>query len=175
MPATIDLWLATAAGGVLIALAFYSGSMWLKNRTTRKRLTALSKLGSQHHLSFSSQEKLAYGVFGFDNLKKMLLVLQYDGAPCPAFTINLAQVRFCCVQRINREPSATAYSLYESIDKVGLQFHFKNGEPPVFLAFYSASCHQAKELPQLEAKARGWHCFLSKLLHPRQSSSWAEL
>lgn len=174
MPVTIDLWLAMAAGTVLLALAVYSGAGWLRHRSTRKRLTTLSKLGSQHKLSFSSQEKIVGGLFGFDNRNKVLLVLEDAGTHQKWYLIHLAQVRFCCVQRVYRQPSLPAYSLRESIDKVGLQFHFKNGEPPVFLAFYSASCHPAKEMPHLDAKAQGWHRFLSKLLRHQPSCSWSE-
>ena len=175
MAATIDLWLAMAAGVVLIALALYSGLGWLKNRSTRKRLTTLSLLGSQHNLSFSSQEKIVGGMFGFDNLNKILLVLEDGGAHQKWYLVHLAEVRFCCVHRMYREPSFPAYSLPESIGKVGLQFHFKNGEAPVFLAFYSADCHPAKEMPHFEARAWGWHSFLSKLLRSHQGSTPAEI
>lgn len=175
MPATIDLWLAIAAGAVLVALALYSGIGWLKHRSTRNRLTTLSKLGSQHNLSFSSQEKIVGGMFGFDNLNKILLVLENGGAPPKWYLIHLAQVRFCCVQRTYRPTSAPTYSPRASTDKVGLQFHFKNGEPPVFLAFYCADRHPAKELPYLDAKARGWHSFLSKLLRSHKGSTLAEI
>lgn len=169
MSIEVALWWILAGIGSTMALAWVYNRY--QSRQTGRRLTLLSELGSEAGLSFTSHEKIAYGFIGFDNLKKVLLVLQYDNRRPYWFTIHLEEVSDCLVQTYYRvQPTiAHTYSIDESIDKVVLQFYYKSGGPAAAVPFYCARCHDLGELAGLESKARGWQHFLSKLLATHHS------
>ncbi|HEY1115761.1 MAG TPA: hypothetical protein VGE66_19490, partial [Chitinophagaceae bacterium] len=127
----------------------------------------LQQAGAENGLSFTSQEKIAGGLMGFDNLGKVLLVLQFDGKRPSWHTIHLASVSACTVfTAYSVQPTAVTnlYSLGESVEEVVLQFEFTDGRPPAAIPFYHVRHHPVAALPELEHKVRSWQQFLSKLL-----------
>lgn len=157
---------------VMAALGVGSALVWVwfdrhrKGRPGRWYAT-LRRLGEAAGLSLTSQEVIAGGVMGLDMGRRVLLVVLFNGPRHQWFTIPLAETTSCMVLTLYQvQPTATTniYTINESIDQVVLQFHFKNGDPPVAVPFYSARHHSVAELPAQEAKIRGWQHFLSKLL-----------
>lgn len=152
--------------GVSIALTwvFLEG----RKRSRRKqRYRFLQQAGAENGLSFTSQEKIAGGLLGFDNLAKALLVLQCDGARPSWYTIHLAGVTDCTVvTTYSVQPTAVTnlYSIGESVEEVLLHFEFSDGRPPAAVPFYCARHHSVTDLPELEHKVHSWQQFLSKLL-----------
>lgn len=170
MPGELVLWivaLASTAAGLRLLLRY------VQRQRHRKAalLTTISQLGSHHNLSFTGQEVLGQSVIGIDGLKKKLLVLENRGPVYRWYTINLQEVSSCSVQKTYR-PGAGASPLRPAIsgyvDRVELLFHCRDRAHPMTVPFYSAERNEPAELPALEARARSWQCFLSKLLPARQ-------
>ncbi|HWJ02744.1 MAG TPA: hypothetical protein VNU93_03630, partial [Verrucomicrobiae bacterium] len=88
------------------------------------------------------------------------------------YTINLQEVSSCSVQKTYRvgngaPPPQPAISGY--VDRIELLFHCRDKAQPMAVPFYSAERNEPAELPALEARARSWQCFLSKLLPAQQA------
>lgn len=171
MPEDIVLWmvvlLSVAACG-LVLLVF----LRQQKRRRAALLATISKLGSRNDLSFTGQEVLSDSVIGFDGLKKKLLVLENNQQVYRWYTINLEEVSSCSVQKTYRVPAHSSSShpaISGYVDRVELLFHCTGRQTPLAVPFYSAECNEAVELPSLEARARNWQRFLSKLLPAHQA------
>jgi len=143
----------------------------LRSYQSKKRksglLTSFSRLGSSHNLSFTSQELLADRILGFDGLSKKLLVLEQRHGHYEWFTIDLNEVESCRVTRMycwGEGSEKTQKRLDGRVNRVVLVFTFKNSVQPVEIPFFSSTINERNELKILDAKARGWESFLSKLL-----------
>lgn len=174
MPEDIVLWIVvllsvTASGAVLFA--------FLRQQKRRRTalLTTISGLGSRSGLSFTGQEILSDSIIGFDGLKKKILVLEDSQSVYRWYTISLEEVSHCTVQKTYRAaavPSTGLPAISGYVDRVELIFHCRDREEPLAVPFYSAASNEAIELPALEARARNWQRFLTKLL-PAQDAGRA--
>src|SRR6478609_9135493 len=104
----------------------------------------LSKLGSQHGLSFTSQEELLNKTIALDGLQRKLLIIEENNARYDWNIIDLDEVENCSVKKV-----------YDSIDAGGLktkwveaylrtivlQFNFNNDKPSFDLIFYANTVH----------------------------------
>lgn len=174
MPEDIVLWMV-----VLLSVAGCGAVLFAFLRQQQRRraalLTTISGLGSRSGLSFTGQEVLTDSIIGFDGIQKKLLVLEDNQSIYRWYTINLEEVSRCSVHKTYRAPAVhptglPAISGY--VDRVELLFHYRDREAPLAVPFYSAARNEAIELPALEARARNWQRFLTKLL-PAQDAGRA--
>jgi hypothetical protein len=167
----IALILLLAGAGLLLGRLH----AWNSHRLRRSRaglLTSFSRLGSCHNLSFTSQEILADRILGFDGLNKKLLVLEKRAGHYDWFTINMEDVESCTVMSVyhwDKVSERTQKRLDERVSKIALVFCFKKEARPIELPFYTSETNELCELRMLEAKARGWESFLTKLLTHNQT------
>lgn len=176
MPEDIVLWFVVLLS-VLLSLLLLLLFIRQQKRRRAALLATISHLGSNNDLSFSGQEVLNESVIGFDGLKKKLLVLENSDRLHQWYTINLEEVSSCVVQKTYKVPAGPPgpYPVISGyVDRVELLFHCRNSTRPRAVAFYSAECNEAAELPALEARAHSWQRFLSKLL-PAQEAGGPEV
>ena len=126
-----------------------------RNKTLLKRL---SKSGSEHGLSFSSQEILKNKIIGLDGVKQALLVFDFENRR-NIICITMADVKNCTVEKkydsiaIGNEKRAKFEPYLKSID---LKFAFKNASESISVSFYDSNTNGIYEMSELEAKAKNW-------------------
>ena len=146
----------------------------IDNKQKRKAMNHLlerfHQLGSDHNLSFSSQEILKNGVIGLDGLHRKLAVLQRQSETrFHAKVIDLGDLRTCSVKKeygtIGGGDLSTK-KLEQYLEKIALHFEFNDGSKPVEIVFYNHIDHVIYQIAELENKARHWEAILSKMLSP---------
>lgn len=133
-------------------------------------LQRFSQLGTNHNLSFSSQEVLKDGVIGLDGMHRKLAVLQKrneDGYH--SNVINLGEIKTCSVKKqygtIGSGDLQTKKP-EQYLEKIVLHFEFNNGSEPVEVMFYNHIDHVIYQIAELENKAKHWEAILSKMQAP---------
>lgn len=135
-----------------------------------KYLDQLSRLGSKHDLSFSSQEILKNHVMGLDGINRKILVLNTgDNDPGSYAIIDLDDVTNCSV--IKQYGSIPGGDLKKKALELHLQnlllnFSLKERSDPVQVVFYDHIQNDISEVKYLEAKARNWKTLITKLRVP---------
>ena len=120
-----------------------------KNAKKRKKtlLKRLSKSGSEHGLSFSSQEILKNKIIGLDGLNQTLLIIELENAN-NIICINMREVKNCTAEKkydsivIGNQKRAKLEPHLRSID---LKFAFKNSSEPISVSFYDSSANNIYE------------------------------
>src|SRR5688500_14497005 len=103
------MWVVLSLGTLLLTgcVALLARYHRLRRNKRKGLLRRLSRLGSQHALRFSSQERLKQCLIGLDGIGRRLLVLRHDavGNMLHWQVIDLQDVSRCSVQ--------TQYGSYE--------------------------------------------------------------
>jgi len=60
-----------------------------------------------------------------------------------------------------------SFSLSKNLNKIELQFGFKNNSTPAYVTFYDQFVNSKREIVLLKAKAEYWSLMLSKMLSCR--------
>ena len=134
-----------------------------RNKTLLKRL---SKSGSEHGLSFSSQEILKNKIIGLDGLNQTLLIFEFENAD-NVICINMQEVKNCTVEKkydsivIGNERKA---KLEPHLRSIGIKFSFKNSREPISVSIYDNCINSIYEMQELEAKAKNWEKTLSGMI-----------
>ncbi|GAA4750355.1 hypothetical protein [Flavisolibacter ginsenosidimutans] len=133
-------------------------------------LQRFSQLGSDHNLSFSSQEVLKDGVIGLDGMHRKLAVLQKrneDGFH--SNVIDLNDVKTCSVKRQYGTIGGSDLQTKKPeqfLEKIVLRFELANGGEPMEVMFYNHIDHVIYQIAELENKAKHWEAILSKMQAP---------
>ena len=151
--------------------------VFLSRKNARKRNKILLKLhsnaGSEHGLSFSSQEILRNKIIGLDGLNQTLLIFEFKNAH-NIICINMAEVKNCIVEKkydsilIGNERKAKIEPHLRSID---IKFCFKNSQEPISVSFYDSSVNSIYEMAELETKAKTWETALSVMISKELKAS----
>jgi hypothetical protein len=141
-------------GGVAL-LARYEQ---LRRKRRKGLLRRLSRLGSQHALRFSSQERLKQYLIGLDGIGRRLLVLRHNamGNILHWQVVDLQDVTRCSVQ--------TQFSNCDTrLERIALRFE-RVGLSPCDVVFYQHAVNDPYEASELEQRARHWEVMLTKML-----------
>jgi hypothetical protein len=164
---TIIVALIILFGVIGISTIFiYMHNQHLKKKK-EKLLFCLNKIGSQHALSFSSQEELLDIVIGLDGLQRKLLIVEENNGRYDWNIIDLEEVENCAVKKVYDSIDAGGLKrklVEEYLRTIVLQFNFKNGKPPFDITFYKNIINNIHEMSELENRARKWQEMLSKML-----------
>jgi len=139
-----------------------------KNARESKKwlLKRLNKFGSEHELSFSSQEILKNKIIGLDGLNQILLIFEFENAD-NVICINMKEVKNCTVEKkydsivIGNERKA---NLEPHLRSIGINFSFKNSREPFSLSIYDSCINSIYEMQELEAKAKNWEKMLARMI-----------
>jgi hypothetical protein len=149
-----------------------------KKQAQLKRFSSLfSELGLLNNLTFSSQEILKDAAIGLDGRHRKLLVLNRDSAA--SFRnqlVHLAEVKTCAVKKHYAGSAAALKKSSEDryLEKVALQFAFKNNREPVEVIFYHHINCGVYEINEMNEKARHWEVILSKMLGSSNDEMWIQ-
>jgi hypothetical protein len=139
-----------------------------KQKRMRQVLQQFSLLGSEHNLSFSSQEVLANCVIGLDGInRKLLVMIRVRMHRCHKAIIHLNEVKKCSLKKVYGSiytGDLKFGNLEQHLKKMVLQFEFLNNKPPVEIPFYNQAYNGVHQLPEIEKKARRWEAMLSRML-----------
>ena len=164
---TIIVALIIVFGVIGISTIFiYMHNQHLKKKK-QKLLFCLNKIGSQHGLSFTSQEELLNKVIGLDGLQRKLLIVEENNDRYDWNIIDLEEVENCSVKKVYDSIDAGGLKrkwVEEYLRTVVLQFNFKNDKPSFDLIFYENTVNNIYEMSELENKARKWQEMLSKMI-----------
>ena len=140
-----------------------------KRKAMTQLLDAFRQTGSEHNLSFSSQEILKEAVIGLDGVNRKLLVLEQEADNTfTSFVIDLNEVKSCSVRK---EYGTISYSDAKErkpeqyLQRITLHFLLCD-KPPVEVVFYKHFHDHIYEIAGLESKARHWEAILSKMVAP---------
>ena len=132
-------------------------------------LNLLSRVGSEYNLSFSSQEILKRCAFGLDGLHRKILIMKNAEDEFNTKIIDLDEVRACSIKRTFgsiRAGDLKNKNLEQYLQKIVLQFEFRNNNLPVEIPFFDHGEHTMYQLSAIERKAKHWQAILSKMIIP---------
>ena len=143
-------------------------SISTKNAKKRKKtlLKRLGKSGSEHGLSFSSQEILKNKIIGLDGLNQTLLIIELENAN-NVICVNMQEVKNCTVEKeydsivIGNERKG---KLEPHLRSIGIKFSFKNTREPISVSIYDSNINSIYEMQELEAAAKNWEKTLSGMI-----------
>jgi hypothetical protein len=160
---------AILVGFLVLFIVLFTMNENRKKRNRRNQfLTHFSELASLNSLTFSKQEILKDVAIGLDGLNHKLLVVNRDGENTFShYLVYLNDVKSCSVKKQYGTVGAAGSKKNELepfLEKVVLQFHFKNSREPAEVAFYQHISSDIYEMKDMSEKARQWEVTLSKLL-----------
>lgn len=126
----------------------------------------LSKLGSMFNLSFSSHELLEERIFGFDGIKRKVLVVEEKNGANSSYIIELDKVKSVSVKTVYesiKPDDLRKRRLEEFLKTMHLQFEFADGREAVELPFFEYKKNSIEDLPLLERKTKNWKMIFSKM------------
>lgn len=150
--------------GLMVIFKLMHSKSILKKR--EKMASSLSHAGTQHGLSFTSQELLHAKAIGVDGIHRKFLIVNEK---MEATVVALDEVKNC---EVKKEFETLQYGdpkkpEYEShLATIELVFAFSNKKNPVKVVFFNHLINRAAEAPNLEAKAKDWEIILSKMIAP---------
>jgi hypothetical protein len=127
-----------------------------RNNKTEALFLHLSKEGSANNLVFCSQEILGDKVMGIDGIHRKVMILEKIDRKYKASIWCLDEVKSCELKK--------SFSLSKNLNKIELQFGFKNNSTPASVTFYDQFVNSKREIVLLKAKAEYWKIMLSKML-----------
>lgn len=140
-----------------------------KRIAMKQLLQRFHQLGSDHNVTFSSQEMLKDSLMGLDGLRRKLLIVRKDGHQFQSLVLNLDEVKTCSVKK----QYGTIFSgdmptnkLDQYLEQIILHFELHPDQPPVEVLFYHHYLNHVFEIAELERKARHWEAILSKIVAP---------
>jgi hypothetical protein len=134
-----------------------------KRKALSRQLSNFSLQGTNHNLSFSSQEILQDCVIGLDGVnRKIMLVHTNNHDDCRI--INLNNVKSCSVQKLYGMSGSgnSNKKLEKYLERITLRLELVNGQP-VEILFYNNLENHIYEITELEQKARQWETMLAKM------------
>jgi hypothetical protein len=145
------------------------GLVFIHKRDSRKKafdlLGQFRKMKSEHDLSFSHQEVLENHIIGLDERKRKLLILgrrepdKYD-----SYVIDINRLSGCTIRNIFNIINTSNIKRLKSeehLEKIRLEFEFRDKSHPVGLSFYDSTINHSGEMQELRQKAKQWESILS--------------
>lgn len=133
-----------------------------------KLLVFFSKLGSLYNLSFTGQEVLRNKIIGIDVPRRKLLIVEETLTKYNSIIIDLYGVCACKVKKTYsaiKSGDLRKNKIEKYLTTMALQFHFKNGNPPLAIIFHSKNMRNSiSDIKKLENKTKRWEAMLSKML-----------
>ena len=161
--------------GIVAAICFLVVSLDKKQKRSamNQLLFAFHKAGSEHNLTFSSQEMLNDSIIGLDGVRRKLLVLERTAhGVFNSFVIDLNEVKSCLVKK---EYGTTGGNQEGARPEQYLQtitLHFKLAdEPPADVFFYKHFENNIYQMAELESKAKHWEAILTKMVTPMKKAA----
>jgi hypothetical protein len=150
----------------------YIGNRYQKKKRDRM-LRRFSRLGSEHNMSFTSQEILNDCIIGIDGIHKKMLVITATGEEYKWMVIDLLTVRSCAVTRLYHSSNSEMKQPPEDgqLQRVVLRFDLEDGKDSMDIPFFDFSRDHVFRLAELEQKAGNWHACLDKLIKGRRETS----
>lgn len=133
-------------------------TLFIKKRNNKKEqlFLRLSKEGSANDLVFCSQEVLCDKVMGIDGIHRKVMILEKVDRKYKTSVLCLDDMQSCQLKK--------SFGLTNNLNKIELQFGFKNNRTPATLTFYDQLINSKREVVLLKAKAEYWSIMLSKML-----------
>ena len=160
-------------GLVTIIIVVSITVLFVHRRSAHKRTVALfhqlSCLGSQHDLSFTSQQRLRSCIIGLDGLNQRFLVMTHkNGNAGHLQVVSLADVKTCAVKQTFRLSESLPSSHNQSLEKIALFFEM-NKATPVEIVFYHHLHNHKDEAPIMGERAKDWETILSKMCNRKEN------
>src|SRR5688572_2735104 len=147
----------------------------IHNKQKRKAmddlLKKISKIGSTHQLSFSSQELLHNSVLGLDGVHRKILFVTSENENYRSVMIDLDTVKNCTVKKTYGKIKAgdlKKQRLDQYVESIDLHFDLLN-DSTSDVRFYQNLVNHTHEVALMEQKAKHWEAILSKMLRPQEA------
>ncbi len=153
----------------VVTLIVYSTASLIKTEKNKMEnlFLNLSKEGSANNLIFCSQEMLHNKVIGIDGIHRKVMILEEINHKYNASILSLDEVQNCELKK-NYESlnmrEHKRFGIKKMLQKIELQFEFKNDAQPASITFYDRAVNSGKEIVLMKAKAEYWNVMLSKML-----------
>jgi hypothetical protein len=124
-------------------------------------------VGSENHLSFTSQEIVTGGIIGLDGLNRKLVILENNNGDYNWSIFNLEDIKSFSIKKIFMSAnigSMKKQNVQEHLDKIVLQFEMKDEKGKIEIPFFVFSENHIYQQAELEQKARHWEAILSKFI-----------
>ena len=162
--------------GIVAAACFLIVRLDKKQKRTamNQLLHAFHKAGSEHNLTFSSQEILKDSIIGLDGVHRKLLVLERTPHNVfNSFVIDLNEVRSCLVKKeygTSRGGDQEGPKPAQYLQTIALHFKLADG-PTADVFFYKHFENNIYQMAELESKAKHWEAILTKMLAPMKKAA----
>jgi len=127
----------------------------------------IDQLAKSCRLSFSKHDILGSKILGLDMLKRKLLYLQQNNNKPSCVVIDLKDIESCTIKKQYSSIEAGGLEkrgLHEYIKTISLELGFKNDSSVIGIPLFDNKNDKIQNLPELEAKAKGWETYVSQLL-----------
>jgi N12 class adenine-specific DNA methylase len=141
----------------------------MKNRFAslhRQHFRRLSELGSTMNLSFSSHLVTGNTVIGIDGIRKTLLIIEYK-EEMEWRIIHLEKVKSISVKKTYRgimPGELNERKFEEFIDKIHLQFEYKDGSEDTVIPLFESGLDAVDDLKKLDLMVKNWQTMLSRMI-----------
>ena len=146
-------------------------------RSAKSKYLQVSEIGTQHHLSFSSQLALGNTIIALDGIRKCLLVLETNEDSNSPYFIDLNNVADVAIKKSYgsiKQGALSSKGIEEFLEKIDLQFRLKNNDEAYTLSFFDRERDEASDRLKLDRNAKNWQLILSKMVgskkHKRRES-----
>jgi hypothetical protein len=146
--------------------------IFIKIDTKRRRkkdqayINNFNSIATQNDIVITKHEIFRNKIIGIDNLKKMLLVFEFENSNNPIL-INLADTNTCMLVKeyghlnAGNEKKPRMERYLQSID---LKFSIKSKPESISISFYENHVNNIYEIVDLEVRAKDWEAILSQII-----------
>jgi hypothetical protein len=141
-----------------------------KKEKEKHLLRHFNNLGADAGLRFSAQELMRHTLIGIDGMQGKLIYLDEDlEGWLTSGVIDLQEVKNCTLVKTFGSDAQANTSPF--INRVSLQFQFKDNRSAAAIVFYDHIRNNIYEYQGAEQKARHWEQMLCKLLRSPYSET----
>lgn len=162
--------------GIVAAICFLVVHLDKKQKRSamNRLLFAFHKAGSEHNLTFSSQEMLNDSIIGLDGVHRKLLVLERTAhGVFNSFVIDLNEVKSCLVKKAYGTTGGSSQEgarPEQYLQSISLHFTLAD-DPPADVFFYKHFENNIYQMAELESKAKHWEDILKKMFAPMKKAA----
>ena len=153
---------------VVICLALVSINNKHREKAAGELLARFQKLEQENGLTLASREILENFIISLDKEHLKVLFLKKTDDGYDSLLIDLKQVKSFSKRKIYRSANIGTVKrekIETHVDKIVLEFHFKDMRDPVQALFYESDKNHSFEMSELESLARDWEVILTKTIN----------
>lgn len=169
---TLIVAITLVAGIIALVWIFIKIDTKRTRKKTQAHFANFNGIAFQNEIKITKHEIFRNKIIGIDNLKKMLLIYEFENSNNPIL-IHLDHIHACTLVKeyghldAGNEKNPRMERFLESID---LKFTIKNKSEYISVSLYENHVNTIDQMVDLEARGRDWEAVLSQLIpnHARQ-------